>query len=174
MKELVILTEWYLHTTRTTIGRLFFQYIKDYVQLPLVQVKEEFCYTLGDTLRPDNVKVYGETCLPAGLKCNVGLFENAHYGKTLILYTEDDKRTIKWNGLTWTDVLFHNGVTFADTDACVLIGKNIVPPTYSDLRVTSEPTLYNGMKDALRVEIEKKIAEGYTITAEFANLPQLQ
>jgi hypothetical protein len=174
MKELNLLTEWYLYTARTTVGKLFFQYIKDYVQQPLVMVKEEFCYTLGDTLRPDNVKVYGETCLPAGLKCKVGLFENTHYGKTLILYTEPDGVTIKWNGLTWTYVLFHNGVSFADTDACVLIGKNLIAPVYSNMRVVQEPTIYTGMKDALRAFVEQKVNEGFTVTAEFTNLTQLQ
>jgi hypothetical protein len=173
MKELVILIEYYLYTTRTTIGKLYFQYIKNFVQQPLVVSKDFFCYTLGDTSRPNNIKVYGETCLPGGLKCKVSLFENDHYKKTLIIHTEDDKRTIKFFDLTWTDCLFHNGVTFADTDACVLVGKTLIPPVYVNNRITQEPTIQDGMKDALRVFIEQKMKEGYTITTQFVNLTQL-
>jgi len=174
-KELILLIERYLYTARTTIGRLYLQYVHDFISTPTVIEKQFFCYTLEDTVRPDNIKVYAETALPGGLECSVSLFENAHYGKTLILHTEADKRTVKINNLQWTDCLFHNGVTFEHTMGCVLVGKQLVPPVYRDMICIKEPTLIGGMKEDLRKKVDEMIAQGYTeIKAKFVNLPQVK
>lgn len=169
-KIFTILTERFLYSARTSVGKVYFEYIKDYVQNPLVIAKEYFCYSLEDTCRPSGIKVYGETALPGGLICDVSLFENEHFGKTLILHTEPDGRTIKFGNLTWTDDLFHNGVTFAHTEACVLVGANLNMPVYNGKKIVTEPMLYNGTKDALRLRVEQAIKDGYTIKAKFINL----
>ena len=166
MKELIISIERFLYTARTTIGKLYFLY--DGFR------KEYFCYTLEDTVRPTNIKVFAETCLPGGLLANVGLFENDHYKKTLIIFTEDDKETILVGILKWVACLFHNGVTHLDTEGCVLVGGNYIPPVYDvNHIITAEPSIYNPMKEALRTFIEQKIKEDYTIKVQFTNLDQL-
>jgi hypothetical protein len=173
-KILWLLFERYLYTARTTVGRLFFEYVKDYVQYPQVRAREYFCYSLEDTARPANIKVYAETCLPGGLECKVGLFENDHYKKTIIFYTEADGFTIKAGELTWTYCLAHNGATFEHTAGCTLVGANLNPALYQDQIITREPFIYNGKKDDLRVFVEKKMAEGYEVKARFTNFTQLQ
>lgn len=163
-KILGILIERYLYTVRTTIGRLYFLYDGK---------KEYFCYTLEDTARPDNIKVYSETCLPGGLECDVSLFENEHYKKTIIFHTEKDGVTIKVGELTWTGCLAHNGMNFDHTAGCVLVGDSLNQPVYKDKIIVTEPTIYSGSKDGLRILIETKIKKGYIIKAQFVNLTQL-
>jgi len=163
MKEFKILIERYSYTARTSLGRMSFVYIKDYVQSPLKETKEFFGNTLEDTARPDNIKVMKETCLPGGLKCDVSLYESDHYKKTIIFHTEDDKRTIKHGMLSWEACLAHGGNDHGDTEGCILIAKNIIDKDH----------VQGSLKDELRKVVEKKIAEGYEITAEFINLPQL-
>lgn len=152
MKELILRIERFPYTARTTSGKLYFVYDgkKDY-----------FCFTLEDTARPANVKVYGETCIPEG-KYRVSLFENEHYKKTLILHTEDDGVTIKSGPLKWTGCLFHGGNDHTDTAGCVLVGKS---------RASNDSILIS-MKNELRIFVERKMAEGYTVSAEFVNLTQ--
>lgn len=169
-KTFTILIERYLFTARTSIGKIYFQYVKDYVQSPLALAKEYFCYSLEDTCRPGNIKVYGETALPGGLEADVSLFENDHFKKTLIIHTEPDKQTIKFGNLSWAGCLFHNGVTFADTEACVLVGAGLNMPVYNGKKIITEPSLFNGTKEALRMRIEKAMSDGYLVRAKFVNL----
>jgi hypothetical protein len=156
-----LVIERYLYTARTTIGRLKFIY---------GTTTETFCYTLEDTLRPHNIKVYGETGLPGDLECFVGLFENDHYKQTIIFYTESDKETILVPPLKWVGCLAHNGVDYKDTEGCVLCGKYLLAATADH----PEPQLSWGMKEALRARVDQAIKGGYTIKAQFVNLDQLQ
>jgi len=168
-KIFLLLIERYFYTARTSIGRLYFQYAQNFVQFPLVIGKEYFCFTLEDTVRPSNIKVYGNTCLPGGLECSVGLFENDHYKKTIIFYTETDKETILVPPLKWAGCLAHNGIDYSQTEGCVLVGSKLYPAMTPD----KEPTILTGMKDALRLRVDKALKEGYTIKAKFVNLNQL-
>ena len=163
MKEFKILIERYHYTARTSLGRMSFVYVKNYVRYPLIREKEFFGNTLEDTARPDTIKVMKETCLPGGLKCDVSLYESPHYKKTIIFHTEDDKRTIKHGILSWEACLAHGGNDHEDTEGCVLVAENIIDMNH----------IQGSLKDKLREIIEQKIKEGYTITAEFINLPQL-
>ena len=161
-KIFTILTERYNYTARTSLGQMFFFYDKEYVSLEPQPVKYEFCNTLEDTARPGNIKVYGETCLPGGLKCDVSLFESQRHGKTIIFYTEPDGVTIKFNNLKWTYCLAHGGNTHKDTAGCILVASNII----------SNNKIQGSVKSKLRKVVEKKIEEGYTIKARFVNLNQ--
>lgn len=163
-KILWIVTYRWSYSSRTSIGKMFFEYTKDFVSSPSTSVKEYFGYTLEDTARPSNVKVYGETCLPGGLECDVSLFENDHFGKTIIFHTEPDKRTIKIGPLTWIGSLAHGGNTIADTLGCVLVAKNFI----------NKDRIQGSLKDELRTFVEQKIKEGYIIKARFVNLTQVQ
>lgn len=159
-----IIIERYCYTSRTSLGKMYFIYIKDYVQDPLKEVKEYFGFTLEDTVRPGNIKVTKETGLPGGLKCKVSLIESPHFGSTIIFYTEDDGKTIKFGPLTWVSCLAHEGNTHEDTEGCVLVAKNKV----------SDDRIQGSLKDKLRRVIEEKIAEDYEVEAEFINLTQIK
>lgn len=165
-KILWLVIERYLYTIRTTIGRLKIMY-------DIMLGPEIFCYTLEDTARPRNIKVYSETCLPGGLECDVSLFENLHYGKTIIFHTEKDGRTILFPPLKWVDCLAHNGINYDHTAGCLMLGSNLNLPVYANGIVILEPTIYGGMKEGLRVRVDKAIGDGYTIKARFVNLDQL-
>ncbi len=163
MKILTIIIERFSYTARTSVGDMFFLYDKEYVTPIPRNIRERFGYTLEDTVRPENIKVYGETGIPGGVRCKVRLYESDHHGKTIIFYTEEDGVTLKWKELSWTYVLAHGGNTHIDTMACVLVAKNKI----------SNDMIQGSLKDELRIFIENKIKEGYTIEAEFINLTQL-
>ena len=162
-KNLEIVIERYLYTVQTSIGKIFLEYDSTYITDPPTPIKLQFGYTLEDTIRPDNIKVYAETGLPGGLVCKVRLYESSRHGKTIIFYTEDDGVTIKWGPLSWTYVLAHGGNTHIDTAACILVARNVI----------NDDRIQGSLKDELRKFIEKKIdIEGYTVTARFVNLTQ--
>jgi len=163
MKEFKLLTERNSYTARTSIGKMSFAYIKDYVQQPLKEAKEFFGLTLEDTVRPLNIKVSKETGLPGGLKCKVRIYDSPKHGETLLFYTEDDLVTIKFGLLSWEYCETHGGNTHLDTDGCVLVAKNYI----------SKDKIQGSMNAELVKIVKEKIAEGYEITAEFKNLPQL-
>jgi hypothetical protein len=142
---------------------MLFAYEKSYITNPPQFIEEFFGYTLEDTARAENIKVYAETCLPGGLICDVSIFENDHYGKTIIFHTELDKVTILVGKLKWIGCLVHGGTTHADTAGCVLVAKNKI----------NNDTIQGSLKDKLREVIEQKISEGYKIKAKFINLDQL-
>jgi hypothetical protein len=169
---LTILIERFLYTTRSTVGKMYFEYVKDFVQFPLVWTKEYFCYTLEDTVRPSGIKIYGETALTGGLVCDVSLFENDHYGKTIIFHTEEDKITILIDGVKWTSCLAHNGATFEHTEGCVLVGAKLNPPLYQGNYITKEPFVYDPMKETLRKKIDNFLSKGYIMKVKFMNLRQ--
>ena len=161
-KTFTILTERYHYTAQTSIGKMYFEYIKNYVQSPLITAKEYFGYTLEDSARPDNIKVMKETCLPGGLVCDVSLYGSEHYGKTIIFHTEGDKRTIVYKLLQWVACLAHGGNDHGDTAGCVCVAKNLLDWDH----------IQGSLKNELREIIEQKINEGYSIKAKFVNLTQ--
>jgi hypothetical protein len=88
---------------------------------------KEFCYTLEDTVRPYGIKVRGYTAIPEnsieGYK--VGIRYSPSFKRDmLILYTEDDRETLKHAGVTFKYIYAHGGNDADDTDACVLVAKN--------------------------------------------------
>ena len=164
MKIFTIVIERYHYSAQTSIGKMYFEYIKDFVQKPLNTVTEYFGYTLEDTARPDNIKVMKETCLPGGLECDVSLYESSHFGKTIIFHTREDKKTINYKLLKWVYCLAHGGNDHGDTAGCVLVARNKGENEWNHIQ--------GSLKDELRAIVEQKIAEGYTIKAKFINLIQ--
>ena len=102
--------------------------------------------------------------MPGGLECNVSLFENPKFGKTIIFHTEADRATIKFGPLTWVGCLAHGGNNADDTLGCVLVATTVIDKDH----------VQGSLKDQLRTFIEAKIKEGYTIKARFVNLDQLK
>jgi len=161
-KELKILTERFSYSEVTSLGRMSFVYIKDYVQKPLKKVKEYFGLTLEDTVRPDNIKVSKYTALPGGLKCKVRIYNSPKRGEVIFFYTEDDLITIKFGLLEWTYVEAHGGNDADDTEGCIIVARNAVDKDH----------IQGSLQKELVSFIKKKIDEGYEITAEFINHTQ--
>ena len=85
-----------------TIGNL-------YVDSPV-----KFCDTLEDKVRPDGVKVYGETAIPAGKY------------KVIITWSNRFKRKLPLllNVPGFEGIRIHPGNTAVDTHGCILVGVN--------------------------------------------------
>ena len=75
-----------------------------------------FCDTLEDTVRPNGVKVYGETAIPYGKY------------KVVLSYSPKFKRVLPeiLSVPMFTGVRMHRGNWAKDTLGCILVGKNKV------------------------------------------------
>ena len=99
MVELKVLRK--VFSDHSTIGEFF--------------INEQFhCYTLEDIVRPDGIKVYGETAIPAG-RYEVLVNVSARFKRDMPLLL---------NVPGFEGVRIHSGNTAADTHGCILVGKN--------------------------------------------------
>ena len=84
-----------------TIGKL---YIND----------SYFCDTLEDVVRPDGVRVFGQTAIPIGVY-EVAITMSNRFKKLMPLLL---------NVPMFDGIRIHSGNTDADTYGCILVGKN--------------------------------------------------
>jgi hypothetical protein len=77
----------------------------------------EECYTLEDRLRPPTVKVWGETCIPAGTY-RLAVKHSPKFGR-LMPYLEAVPG--------FTSIMIHVGNYISDTHGCILVGKGRLP-----------------------------------------------
>lgn len=98
-----------------TIGRLFVD-------------GQYFCDTLEDKVRPDGVKVYGETAIPAGTY------------KVVITYSNRFKRMLPLlqNVPMFEGIRIHPGNTAVDTHGCLLVGINTEKGKITQSKITFE------------------------------------
>lgn len=71
------------------------------------------CYTLEDVVRPDGVKIYGETAIPAG-HYEVQLTMSPRFKRVLPLVLD-----VK----NFVGVRIHPGNSARDTEGCILVGE---------------------------------------------------
>ena len=153
MKKTVrIIIERDAYTDRSSAGRFYF----------LVDgVREYVCFTLEDTARPGNVKVKSHTCIPPCV-VKVAPFTRPNGQKTIILYTEGDGVTLRYDVIFWTYILAHGGNDHTHTDGCILVAKN---------RINLDK-IQGSMMEYIRTRCEEYWKAGYEIEAEFINLDQ--
>lgn len=113
-----------------TVGRLFVDGIYE-------------CDTLEDTVRPDGVKIAGQTAIPAGTY------------KVTITYSPRFKKMLPLlhNVPNFTGVRIHTGNTHEDTDGCILVGYNRVKGRVCDSRAAFR-RLFAKLEKVAQIEIK--------------------
>lgn len=113
-----------------TVGRLFVDGIYE-------------CDTLEDTVRPDGVKIAGQTAIPAGTY------------KVTITYSPRFKKMLPLlhNVPNFTGVRIHTGNTHEDTDGCILVGYNRVKGRVCDSRAAFR-RLFAKLETVTQIEIK--------------------
>jgi len=86
-------------------------------------------YTLEDTVRPDGIKIYGDTAIPAILYMYKITFSPTFKRETVILFNTPSDLSIRHLGQLWEGVRVHGGNTIANTLGCPLIAYNRPAPT---------------------------------------------
>lgn len=105
-----------------------------------------FCDTLEDVVRPDGVKVYGETAIPSGTY------------KVILNMSNRFKRIMPLllNVPNFEGIRIHEGNSAADSSGCLLVGKNTVKGKVTDSKKTFAElmSVLKLAKDEIIIEIK--------------------
>ena len=92
---------------------------------------EFYCHTLEDTVRAPGVKVYGQTAIPAGT-----------YGVTVNMSNRFKQlMPLVLSVPGFEGIRIHPGNTAADTDGCILVGRQRFPKFIGQSRLAYAPLL---------------------------------
>ena len=124
-----------------------------------------FCYALEDTVRAQGIKVKNYTAIAENLEgYKVAKHMSNRFKRYVaILYTEDDKITLKYGGISFTYVYTHGGNDAADTDGCVLVAYN-----------WANNTIYKAADKELTKKIFTALDNGEEVKWIIKNLPQTE
>lgn len=131
------------YTDDTTIGRV---YVDD----------KPFCYSLEDTVRPENIKVKGYTAIPKGDYKAIITHSN-RFGRDTIQLYNDKNLLVSGNNCSWSGVRVHGGNTAKDTEGCPLVAykrldsKTIQQRADNDLLKIVESYIKNGHEVVFRI-----------------------
>lgn len=109
----------------------------------------EECYTLEDVVRPDGVKVYGETAIPAG-RYRVVITRSNRFGVDMPLVLDVPN---------FSGIRIHPGNTAADTHGCILVGLGQAASTLTSSRLAYDSVFHkigNAISNGGEVWIEIK------------------
>lgn len=112
---------------------------------------EYFCYALEDEHRFDGHKVFGETCIPS-LEYDVLVSMSGKFKREMILLYNKPDYSIEHEGVRFTGVRVHNGVTSIHSHGCVLVGSE-----------TDGLKIWGKMEDKITALVKAKIKEGYKV-----------
>ena len=129
-----------VYSTKSTIGKLFIDNVF-------------FCYTLEDVVRPDGVKIYGETAIP-DLKYSVALSFSNRFKKLMPLVYNTENMTVEdGKGVKFSGIRIHSGNTDKHTLGCILIGETKAKDFVGNSRVAFKK-LMDRLKDIDIAELE--------------------
>lgn len=96
------------------------------------------CFTLEDVVRPDGVKVYGETAIPAG-RYQVTITFSNRFQRLLPLINDVPM---------FSGIRIHPGNTDKDTHGCLLVGEEVSGDMLLHSRAAFEP-LFTQIQNAI-------------------------
>ena len=99
---------------------------------------EHECWTLEDVVRPDGVKVFGETAIPYGRYRVVITFSNRFQRELPLLLSVPN----------FDGIRIHPGNTAADTHGCLLVGRKYSGNTVTESKLAFDP-LFAKIRDAI-------------------------
>ena len=116
--------------------------------------RKVLCFTLEDERR--EIKVPGETCIPAGEYQLTLRTEGRHHQRYKDRYGENHK------GMLWvrdvpdfTFILIHVGNKDDDTDGCLLLGDNAMQNLTEDGSITASRSAYQRVYPPIAAAIER-------------------
>lgn len=87
-------------------------------------INNEFAfYTLEDAARVQDVKIYGKTCIPAGVYNLRKRFSPSFNRNLPIVSNQPDRITLNMAGISFRYILIHTGNTPDHTSGCILVGS---------------------------------------------------
>ena len=126
-------------TKDTTLGTLYLEIFNG--------GRERICETLEDARRFPGVKVYGETCLPAG-RYRLGITRSTRFKRDMvIIYNCSNGYEIKAEGISYKGVRMHGLNDSSETLGCIGVAKH----RSGDERIygTAEKEVTKLVKDAI-------------------------
>lgn len=153
MKRILKLNRNRGYFSRSTIGELLTE-------------NKHFGITLEDTVRPHGIKVYGETAIPENMGSEgykIGIHQSPTFGKVLIIYTEKDKVTLSYKGISFKYTYFHGLNNHLQTLGCVGIAKN-----------QNKEKIYGSLRKELEDLVFPWIEAGDDVRLFIENFPQLK
>lgn len=123
-------------------------------------------HTLEDCVRAYGVKDKGNTAIPAtgfdkAYRMNV-TFSQRFQRDMVIVHTENDKVTLKAEGIEFKGIRIHGGNSAADVQGCIVVAKNRI----SDQRVQGT------MEAVITKMVRDEIAKGNECYLVVINNPQ--
>ena len=134
-----------VYSTKSTIGKLYIDNVF-------------FCHTLEDVVRPDGIKIYGETAIP-DLTYDVTLSFSNRFKKLMPLVYNTERLTVEDGaGVKFSGIRIHSGNNDKHTLGCILVGETVAKDFVGRSRIAFNK-LMDRLKDIdiIKLEVINKI-----------------